>query len=226
MAKVNGRITAMGAGFHNGLAIHIPGVDRSNVNELFSSYTVNSEEQSLPMVASTTDAVFQLDNDLRVSHPSSSGCNYFRTEDGCSAAVLRSFELKVALENPISVGSFPTGVFDPFLYATPDQSRDVGSPGTSLEIHLKNTELTSLGSNEFFGTGHDASDVSSALYYQTASGLPWVIEVPSGWKHPVEGTDISVAYPDFAGYAMSGGSVNLDWYSSDKATSGKFYDTE
>jgi LruC domain-containing protein len=83
-----------------------------------------------------------------------------------------------------------------------------------------------LGSSEFFGTGQDASDAGNSLYYQNASGLPWAIEVPSGWKHPVEGIDISTAYPDFAGYAMSGGAVNTDWYSSEKATSGKFYDQE
>jgi LruC domain-containing protein len=224
VARVNGQITAMGAGYHNGLAMHIPGVDRADVSELFSSFTVNSVAETFPMVAGTTDAVFQLDNDLRISHPKSGGCNFFRTEPSCAASVIRTFELKVALDTPIAVASFPTGIWDPFLYATPNSSRSVGAPGTSLEIHLKNKGLTSLGSAEFFDQGQDSSDEGNALYFQTSTGLPWAIEVPSGWKHPVEGTDISTAYPDFAGFAMSGGAVNTDWYSSEKATSGKFYD--
>jgi LruC domain-containing protein len=226
VARVNGRIMAMGAGYHNGLGIHIPGVDRADVSELFSSFTVNSVAETFPMVAGTTDAVFQLDNDMRVSHPKSEGCNYFRTEASCSASVVRAFELKVALETPIAVASFPTGIWDPFLYATPSSPRGVGTPGTSLEIHLKNKGLTSLGSSEFFGTAHDSSDAGSDHYFQNSSGLPWAIEVPSGWKYPVEGIDITTAYPEFAGYAMSGGAVNTDWYSSEKATSGKFYDQE
>ena len=48
--------------------------------------------------------------------------------------------------------------------------------------------------------------------------LPWAIEIPGDFKYPTEWTDISDAYPQFYDWAVSGGTVNEDWYNFGEAS--------
>lgn len=42
--------------------------------------------------------------------------------------------------------------------------------------------------------------------------LPWALNIPVDWNHPLEWTPISDAYPRFVPRAESGGDTGADWY--------------
>ncbi len=46
--------------------------------------------------------------------------------------------------------------------------------------------------------------------------MPWAINIPYEWEHPVEYMDIKFAYPDFHGFVTSSGALNTDWYTTEK----------
>ncbi len=81
-----------------------------------------------------------------------------------------------------------------------------------LEIHLDGFSGTSAANSSYYNTGDDVNGT-----YETASGLPWVLEVVTpdkSFEHPIEKVDILVAYPEFQVWAESGGSQNQNWMSS------------
>ena len=103
-------------------------------------------------------------------------------------------------------------------------------PGKYLEIHLKefNTgtnvyeALFSLsdyaGAIEVDAQPYDTGNpfISSSITRngKLTGNLPWVLDLPSGWKHPRERVDISTAYPNFYHWAEDNSNHN-DWYETD-----------
>ena len=69
-----------------------------------------------------------------------------------------------------------------------------------------------LADLSLLGTADDASDAGSSTYYQTATGHPWALLLPSTWSHPFEYVDILIAYPQLQVWAESGGVTNPTWY--------------
>jgi len=108
------------------------------------------------------------------------------------------------------------GAFDPFLFATPGAWHGelfAEPPGRGYEIHLKNQAPTEAFDAQLFGMNDDASDPASGHYYQTATGMPWVLEVSRRWDYPREYIDLLLAYPRFSNFVESGGTENTDWFS-------------
>jgi hypothetical protein len=46
--------------------------------------------------------------------------------------------------------------------------------------------------------------------------MPWAINIPYEWQHPVEYMDIKYAYPNFHSFVTSSGGLNLDWFTVEK----------
>ena len=88
--------------------------------------------------------------------------------------------------------------------------------GTSRrEVHAVGKTPTSLADFSIFGTGDDASNVTTGTYYVTKTGLPFSIILPtSTFSYPIEGVDITRAYLHFADWARGNGTTYLDWYSN------------
>ncbi len=92
------------------------------------------------------------------------------------------------------------------------------------EIHMIGLPPTSVADMSLFKTDNDASLNSwdwepgtsfstNENFYRTHNNLPWGIEIiAEEFYIPNEGTDMTVAYPQFRGWAESGGSENQDWY--------------
>lgn len=215
--RIQGQITAMGASQHNGLAVNLPGILSSQINESSIRYLINDELQSTSPVESNRDeAILILTDDVRdyVSVPN--GCKFYRTEDNCDAAIEFTFDLSLSFNSPVAEANMPSSqVFDPFLFASDNYWRGThfnSYPGRSMEIHLKNYAATSAFDAAYYGLGDDNSAAGSELYFLTETGMPWAIEVGTSWKHPNEYIDIQNAYPDFTNFVTSGGTSNTDWY--------------
>ncbi len=224
---LNGELKAMGASYHNGFAIQLPGVSNSDIDQALTRFEINDQASSTNLLEDgTSNTVLKISNDLWQHVKPDTECWYYKTQPGCSSASTFTFTLKISFINGIAASSFPDAPFNPFIFATPSTNHGAvfaGNPGRGLEIHLKNQPPTSLANSAFFGLEDDASAPSNDLYYQTDNGLPWGVAISvagtENWFHPREWVDILRAYPQFEDYATSGGSMNSLWFINSSAVS-------
>ncbi|MCP4928995.1 MAG: LruC domain-containing protein, partial [Gammaproteobacteria bacterium] len=225
---INGQLTAYGAGYHNGFAVHVPGLNKSDIDAQRTLLTKNAVPQiDSPLESAASEVVVIVSSDLR-SESILGECLYHRVDPSCPNETSKfSFHAYLPLLTPSAQASIPTGAFDPFIFAA-DQHRGsiIGaSPGRPLEIHTADFPPTSVGeaiSSSYYSTeDDDSSDIEPTKYYKTQANMPWAIILPVQWDHPSEYIDISDAYPDFPAWVISGGATNEDWYLSVNADATK-----
>lgn len=228
--KIEGQIAALGGDNRSGFAIRLPNVPRSDIKQDSVSLTINNVETNASVLESdTTDAVFIIHEDLWdiTEAGEAVNCTMFRTQANCGTSYRPSWALTFSLKNAVAVSTMPEFPYDPFIFAAPghyygDVGLEVsgGYPGRGLEIHLKNKAPTSKFNPEYKTKGVDAS--SGNTHYHDANGLPWAIEIPISWKHPLEQVNILDAYTQFAGFAQdSTGNTSPTWYT--QSTLNKIY---
>lgn len=220
--KIEGKIVAIGASYHNGFAFRIPGLQRSQVDTDRLLFKINNIEQSLtPLESDKDEAIFIIANDLWNFVTPGEDCKYYRTEANCGSSIQMTFSLEIPMQANVvtaDVAGFP---YDPFIFSTEGQERNYvfgEAPGRRFEIHLKNQAPTEAFQTNFFGRGDDASDPVNGSYYINVNGMPWAINIPYEWNHPLEYMDIKYAYPDFHGFVTSSGTLKLDWYTTENST--------
>ncbi|HCQ16986.1 MAG: hypothetical protein CMI36_06090 [Owenweeksia sp.] len=101
--------------------------------------------------------------------------------------------------------SFIPVVPDMYIYRVQDRAHEThqyGYYGSSVS-----------NVNLLYNTGDDAGNNGP---FKTQSGLPWVVEIITAskttYKPPREKTDMLQAYPQFQGWAESGGTLNTTWF--------------
>ena len=221
---VEGRILALGAGYHNGFAVMFDDIPTENINSELIRFEVNQALQAdspLEANADSDDAVIIIAEDLWQQLSGSQDCQYYRTERGCQEVQAYTFSVSVPLNTPVSL-SEPSKLVNPFIFASPGWYHGdafATPPGRSLEIHLKNRRVSARFNHSYFGLNDDASDSSIGRTFSSSSNLPWAIEIPVLWSHPLERVDISKAYPEFPGFVRSQGQENKSWYLESKKAS-------
>ncbi len=215
-------IQAKGASYHNGFALHIPGVNPSNI----ATATVLKNGQPVThqvIETGVNDTVLILSPD--VSEDVFSSCEMFRTLQSCRENMSLQYTLDVTFtvaEPSWKVGQAP---YDPFIFAVDSYYHgDIFSvaPGRQWEVHLKQFSGTSSFNSGFFSMADDASNGSNS--FVTSNNMPWVLNITDNWDHPAEYQDISHAYPDFAKWVESGGFSYTDWYLRSNADTSKLYE--
>jgi LruC domain-containing protein len=225
--KIEGEIVAIGASYHNGFAFRLPGLLRNEVNTSRLSFKINGVEQSVsPLETGKDEAIFIIADDLWDFVTSGEDCKYYRTEVGCGSNIQMTFSLEIPMEaniNKANVAGFP---YDPFIFSSAGHERNYlfgEAPGRRFEVHLKNQAPTEAFQTNFLGRGDDASDANNAEYYINVNGMPWAINSPYEWEHPVEYMDIKYAYPDFHSFVTSSGALNIDWFTVEKSVSNNVF---
>ncbi len=224
---VSGEVAAAGAGYHNGFGIRLPGVKLSEVDQSSVSFEINGRPVvDRPLLEANRDeAILIITNDVFDYVISGNHCEYYRTESGCGSSIQMSFELSVKFNNPVDTNL--SGAFDPFLFASPGAwhgAHFVTPPGRSYEIHLKNQSPTEAFNPALFaGAGQDASLPDQGLYFLTATGMPWAIEIGDRWQYPLEYVDLSITYPGFSRFSNSNGKNSVYWYEPANAASDKLF---
>ena len=97
----------------------------------------------------------------------------------------------------------------------------VNGPGRSLEVHLANYTGTQWFEQDGSFTDPSVFDEPVEGYVISADvlspftvkdqNLPWVLDLPVNWEHPLENKDISQAYPQFIDW-LENPESNSDWY--------------
>lgn len=218
---LEGQVVAMGASYHNGFALRLSGLKRDQVNEAGIEYTVNGSHPGFsPLEPGRQDAIVIVAEDLQEYATPGEACKYYRTEKGCGSSVQMTFSLTIPMNPGVSASSLGEFPLDPFLFATPGFERSYvfgEAPGRRFEIHLKNQAPTEAFQANFFGRGADASNAANGEYFVNNNGMPWALNIPYEWKHPLEYMDIKWAYPEFHEHVKSRGQLKKDWYLETKS---------
>jgi len=225
--KIEGEVVAIGASYHNGFAFRLPGLLRSEVDTNRLVFKINGVEQSiLPLEEGKDEAIFIIADDLWDFVTSGETCKYYRTEAGCGSNVQMTFSLEIPMEANVSKDNVANFPYDPFIFSSAGQERNYvfgEAPGRRFEVHLKNQAPTEAFQSNFLGRGDDVSDADNGEYFINANGMPWAINIPYEWQHPVEYMDVKYAYPDFHSFVTSSGELNVDWFTVEKSNTNNVF---
>lgn len=202
------QVRAIGASLENGFGFEIPGVNPSNVKSITGQQLTESyvNLNSNGTESGQENAVIILfDNAFSMMEtPSGSfGVNTMLNAPYVTPVIR---QLVVRFQTPVSTRLTGFAPFNPFLIVDKTRGR---------EVHLPGKTPTNLHDPAYFGQWFDNTLPSIGKYYQSASNLPWAINLPIQFEYPVEKTDITAAYLKFGSWAESGGESERDWYSNE-----------
>ncbi|MGL4601280.1 MAG: LruC domain-containing protein [Plesiomonas sp.] len=209
---VNAKVQALGAGYHNGFAWRIPGIQASEVKSAIlmrNDEVVNSNALDL----NHSEAVFVFSYDLKGEVPTQ--CEYFRTKPNCREDINTQYKLIVEFETPIDRSRLGNAPYDPFIFATPGiyHGENIGfQPGLKWQVHLPQYGGTELFDTTLYGRLDDTSAVFSSLKFVNSHGFPWAMNFIDSWSHSAERIDIALSYPAFPSWIQSSGIKDTDWY--------------
>ncbi|MBJ7539968.1 LruC domain-containing protein [Marinomonas transparens] len=211
---IEGSILAHGASYSNGFAIQLDGVSRSSINQsgiVFKLDDIILNTNPLEAGNEADDAVIVISDNLWDHIDSHVDCAFYRTQKGCGETNNLRFSVSIPLSTPIDDNLAPKNVLNPFIFATPNRWHGIGQPGRGLEVHLKNKKVSALFNNALFGAYDDNSDYPTTSFL-SQNNMPWALELPVLWDHPVERVDLIKAYPEFVDYVQSEGQAAKNWY--------------
>lgn len=218
---LDGQLMAIGGSYHSGFAFRIPGLLRNQVDLDRSRFTINGVEVTEQYLeADRTEAILIIAEDFWDRVTAGENCKYYRTEPGCGSNIQFEFSLELMLEPGVQTANIAGFPYDPFIFASEGFERSYvfgEAPGRRYEVHLKNQAPTEAFQDNFFGRGDDASDASQGKYFVTENGMPWAINLPYAWTHPVEYLDVKFAYPLMHDHISSAGVQHKDWFKTEKS---------
>lgn len=201
-ADVEVQIRALGALYHNGLALRFTQLDgNSSTYSLIDNAivaAVSGDAEGLDPQSANTIIVA---NDIFRTLDS-----YYQNNDVGPDGTPQVLRFTIDFDQQNIAASTEGLVGEFFIYRSDQRSH---------EIHLPGLPPSSEADMQLFGIEDDGSTENN--WYKTASGLPWSIEIVNGqsnFAHPVEFISIETAYPEFTRWAQSGGTINQTWYHS------------
>jgi LruC domain-containing protein len=118
----------------------------------------------------------------------------------------KTYTVSLRIANGPDYSQFGTD-YNPFIFNYKGSSR--------REVHLIGKTPTTLADLNVFGTYYDNSNVAAGRYYESNTGLPWAISIPTAtFEEPDEFVDVASIYLHFIDWAQSGGTLFKDWYSN------------
>jgi LruC domain-containing protein len=197
---------ASGASFANGLGIQFPFAPSVVASVTGQRHTANYIRLSTNGTESNqTNAVIIPFDNYRSVINNPGGAFFVNTKMDMPKVTGDTVKVRVNFTSPISVASFGTAPFNPFLIS--DLRR-------GYEVHLPMQRPTSLADVTQFGKGVDGTVPASNIYYVTKENYPWALNFTSTFTYPSEQNSIASAYPNFLKWAASTGTTFTDWFTS------------
>lgn len=197
------QVTARGAELHNAFALEIPGTSLKDLAR--ATLSQGAQAQSVLPESGQNHLVFQILDDATRWTPAK-GCKFFNTDAACSTDLPNSLKLELTFNTPLGTDTLGFAPYNPFIYRKDQRG---------LEVHLPNHPPTRKASQDRFGSQDDASSLQTGNTYKTKGNLPWALNIPSTWNHPIEHQPISKSYLRFKNWAESSGSLHPDWFLTD-----------
>ncbi|WP_394239695.1 LruC domain-containing protein [Vibrio astriarenae] len=223
---IRGRLAAVGADYHNGFAVRLKGIQRTDIDQTKTrQYHNDALLLDSGLEQDSNEAIFIVSPDVTAMKP---GCAYHRTQMDCKEEEQFMFELHVSINQDTDTSAMLGMPYDPFIFATPGYYHGEGlplHPGRQWEVHLADYAPTEkFNGDAMWNMGVDASSPSEGIYFKTAENLPWALLMTEEWRWPTERTDLVQAYPQFAEYAESAGSQAHTWHERENAVDAKIYE--
>ncbi len=208
------KLKASGAGFKNGFAFQLDGIETDKVisvsgNSISNASNISFTEGGLENGQDFANVIV-FDNFFNVMPKQGSGVGVNTNPDApfieyqtLTVRVIMINEGTTAPGGTVNIGQITPGVFNFYIFSTQQRSR---------EIHLADRIPTDLADTSLFGTGDDDSDASQGKYYKTSNNLPWAIDVLQGFEYPTEKNSIDNTYLKFNTWAVSSGNSFSNWY--------------
>ena len=149
-----------------------------------------------------------------LAHPGGgSGVN---TDPNAPYSTPEVMNLSIKFTNPVNFDDLGTPPYNPFIILNQERGK---------EVHLPNHEPTDLADTSLFGEYDDNTNPSLGDYYVSSKYLPWAINLPVSFDHPVEKKSILDCYLKFDDWASSNGVNSQDWYMNESGyrNSGNIY---
>lgn len=198
-------VVARGASLHSGFGLAL---NTAASNVASATLTLDSgTPQAVASEAGQAQATFVVfDDAFQVLSPNSG--TYTNTVEDSGEQPSKTYTLHVVLDTPVALSAFVDGP-NPFIFRTGERAR---------EVHLPGFPPTDLASG-YFTTVHDATnllagDPTMRNYYMTENHLPWALDIPHDWSWPLEKIALLNVYPNFQGWAESGGTTKKEWFDS------------
>lgn len=223
---IKGYLAAYGAGYHNGLAFRLPGLNSADIHSSTTTLKHNAVvQENNGLEQDSTEAIFIISDDLKTRIPTGE-CNFYRTAQYCQEALSFEFEIDIYTLEGVDTYGMAEMPYDPFIFSTPGNHVRDGiwyNPGRGLEIHLPDQPPTEQFDTFLYGWQDDDSVPEQNRFYKTRDNLPWALLITDQWKWPQEHTDLIQAYPLFAGYTESAGASNTTWHAEENAVENTYF---
>lgn len=210
-------IQAVGASYHNGLALRLPNVPPSNVVSSILSRDGIVIDSDLIEEGQSDANLILLDD---VKNHIGNECKFYRTLNACQRPLSGNYKLSLVFNEPVDPSSIGAPPYDPYLFAVEGQYHGTYG-GRGWEVHLQEHSGSDLFTASFVGLEDDNSNAQDSFVNQ--NNFPWVINVPGGWQHPSENIDILRAYPQFKNWVGSNGTTHRSWYENSNAATEHLY---
>ncbi|MFB6320167.1 LruC domain-containing protein [Saccharicrinis sp. FJH54] len=222
------RVKAAGAGYDNGFGVWLPEISKDDLSGATVKKIVYEPKaivecpdgdwsyvlpevpnpDNLPVEEGQGDkvVVMAIDNiDDVIIQEDPAGDWAFNTKRDGNNGIGKRVELNFWFKDLTSIQVNSLNCESMNFFMTKNQDR-------TTEIHLRNQAPTDKMNSSLFGTRDDYSVPSEDTYYITSSNLPWAIYVGADITWPLEYINVLQAFPEFEGWATSGGTSNTDWY--------------
>ncbi len=211
-------IQAMGANYHNGFALRLPNVPPNKIATHSLSLDGTGVISTNLLESGQADSNFILLDD--VQNHVDQNCDFFRTENTCQASMTETYTLNVTFTEPIDTSVIGQPPYDPYIFGVEGAYHGTYG-GRGWEVHLLAHQGTDKFLSSFIGLEDDNS--TNQKHFVNHNNFPWVINIPTTWKHPQENIDILRAYPQFKTWVQSNGESAKSWYSDANAQAGHTY---
>jgi len=209
-------LVARGAAYDASYGLHLPGLPPTATGSIYiERFTSGATTSALEpvrtvesIVADGTRRIIDVVDSTTVMLPPLSGYQFSNTLFAPGVQSAGSARVHIKFDTPIPPGVLGRPPYDSFLYvdnpAFPSHRIDIHMPGWSSFADRPSYLPTEQGLTTFIDS----------------AGYPWALEVPNGWRFPMEEVEIDDAYPQFSAWRQSLGAQNPEWYLNPNSSSG------
>ena len=201
------RINAVGGIFPYEFYLHLMGVKSTDIDEIVPYNSVNASP-SCDFVAvkpaNGDDALF-LFKEVKNNANCPAGGQYLNTEPGYEMVEKDLVEVAymLYLKDPLPLNKVLYDSFDFFI----------GNSSVRKEIHINGYKPVLFDQVTYVKYRNESSNTDKSNdFYISNTHLIWGIKVPAAIPHAYEKVEFTLAYPNFAAWAQSGGKQCQDWY--------------
>lgn len=201
------RLKAVGGIFPYEFYLHLLGVKSSDIDEIVPYNIVNASPaiDFVTVEPANGDNALFLFKDVKNNPNRPAGGKYMNTEPGYEMAEKDLVEVAymLYLTKPLPLNKVLYDSFDFFI----------GNTSNQKEIHINGYKPVLFNQSIYVKYRNENGNTDrSNDFYTSNTDLIWGIKVPAAIPHAYEKVEFTLAYPNFASWAQSGGKQCQDWY--------------